>query len=336
MKLKNKIFHGLKSWNQTANKNAANEQTIGLKSRFFGYSIFKNPFLLFKTIKEYSIFNFYCGYTFLPIRLNHHLLYSWLGGSDVFWLKRKKKKVILHFQGCDIRHRFAEPQPVVCETCEIKNKFCTKQNNFRRQSRFRALIKVSDAVCVTTPDLLRYINHGNTHFLPKSIDTKALPKINSTYIKDKLRIVHAPSNRSKKGTDVIIKIVSKHPEKFELILVENKTREELFQIASNAHIAIDQIKIGWYGNFAVEMMAIGVPTIAFINNNLLPIYKEIGCAIINANELNLEKELLTFYQKKDFQDLSSSSINFVEKFHSVISNSQRLHKVYKSLNLEHK
>ena len=55
---------------------------------------------------------------------------------------------------------------------------------------------------------------------------------------------------------------------FELILVEKKTHEEALALYRSADIAIDQVLAGWYGGFAVEMMAMGKPVACYIRERI--------------------------------------------------------------------
>src|SRR5207245_10359825 len=82
-------------------------------------------------------------------------------------------------------------------------------------------------------------------------------------------VTAAPSDRSSKGTSMILDALEQLKSRydFELILVEKKTHEEALALYRSADIAIDQVLAGWYGGFAVEMMAMGKPVACYIRES---------------------------------------------------------------------
>ncbi len=47
-------------------------------------------------------------------------------------------------------------------------------------------------------------------------------------------------------------------------IIENKPNKEAIEIYKKADIVIDQVLVGWYGAFAVEVMKMGKPVAVFI------------------------------------------------------------------------
>src|ERR1700730_2509917 len=74
-------------------------------------------------------------------------------------------------------------------------------------------------------------------------------------------VVHAPSNRNKKGTEDVIRACAALP--VDLDIVEGVTHTEARQRYAAADIIVDQLKVGWYGVFAIEAMAMGKPVVCF-------------------------------------------------------------------------
>lgn len=324
-----RTFHGPKSWNATAEKNAVADRALGIKAETAGYAqLWLNPFRLLKVLIQTDIFNFYAGYTLFPVPINWHWLYRSIAGWDVFLLKALGKKVVMHFQGCEIRDRY-NAQSLVCAHCAIREEFCAPWRSRERRARLNRLAGIADAVAVTTPDLIKYIKAERVHFIPKVYPLVELPPRQAPPLKNVIRIVHAPSHRSKKGTDTIIRVLNKYPEKFELILVENKTREELFELAATAHLAVDQLRIGWYGNFAVEMMMLGLPVVAFISEELNEFSKEIKLPVINQSERFFERSMLELWENRHtLHEIGKQSRDFAMSFHSLDSIAGRLREVY--------
>lgn len=331
-----KIYHGPKSWNQTDEKNAKAERRLGLKSKCYSYmDLLKNPFRLINVLFTSKVFNFYSAYTFFPISTNHPVLFSYFFGLDLFLLAIFKKKIVLHFQGCELRNRYAEVEPKVCDYCAKKDVYCKRSVADSRRSAIKRHFKRVDAVCVTTPDLLNYVDHENKHWIPKVMEiSESYTKVFSDK-KNVIKVFHATTDRTKKGTEKIMEVINKYPEKFELVFAEGKPREEIMRLAKQCDLVIDQLYIGWYGNFSVEMMALGLPVLVNISEDLEQHIKENNIPIINVSENTLENVLLAMYDNQDdFSEIGKKSKLFASKFHSEEEIGLRLKKVYKSIGLQ--
>ena len=150
------------------------------------------------------------------------------------------RKCIIHHHGHDIRYRNENPL-------------------------FTALAK---KILVSTPDLLRY--SPEAVWLPNPVAVSDIPHVGVEEKGDaeSITIVHAPSVRQVKGTEFIEKAVEqlrKEGRKAELVLVENTPHEEAIQLFKKADIVVDQLKMGWYGMFAQECMALGKPVCCYVS-----------------------------------------------------------------------
>jgi glycosyltransferase involved in cell wall biosynthesis len=80
-------------------------------------------------------------------------------------------------------------------------------------------------------------------------------------------VVHAPTHRAVKGSDLVIAAAERlkaEGERFELVLIENMSHADARRAYERADLAVDQLFAGWYGGFAVEMMALGRPVLSYI------------------------------------------------------------------------
>lgn len=78
-----------------------------------------------------------------------------------------------------------------------------------------------------------------------------------------LRIVHAPTNREIKGTDLLTEAVvaaRRDGANIELVLSEHRTWAQTLTLIATADLAFDQPILG-YGSFAVECWGMGLPVI---------------------------------------------------------------------------
>jgi glycosyltransferase involved in cell wall biosynthesis len=77
--------------------------------------------------------------------------------------------------------------------------------------------------------------------------------------------VHAPSNRRKKGTDLIVAACEEVG--VELDIVEGVKHDDAVRRFARADVILDQLNAGWYGLFAIESMALAKPVLAFLNED---------------------------------------------------------------------
>jgi glycosyltransferase involved in cell wall biosynthesis len=208
---------------------------------------------------------------------------------DIPLLKKLGKKVIFHFHGSEIRGKKMHPR-----------------------------IKLADARLVSSPDLLQYALDGI--WIPQPIDLeywKPLPDFNP---EKTLIIIHAPTHRNKKGTDLIlltIQELKKEGYPVELSLIEGKPYESLKSYYQKGDIFMDQILIGTYGNFSIEGMALKKPICVFITDEASRLYPE-ELPVMNTSPDNLKQNLIKLIEDEKLRiDLGEKGRAYVEKYHDV-------------------
>ena len=80
-------------------------------------------------------------------------------------------------------------------------------------------------------------------------------------------VIHAPSIRAKKGTEDVIAACAQLP--VELDLVEGVPHDEARERYARADIAVDQLRAGWHGIFALEAMALGKPVLSYLKPDVV-------------------------------------------------------------------
>jgi len=194
----------------------------------------------------------------------------------------------------------------------------------QKEGRLEKFLKKIDFSFVLNPDLMNYIPPNKGMFLPYIKESWFdFPGIKVKRNNKKFTIVHAPTNREIKGTEEIIRAVSKLKTQFEIdfILVEGLSHEQAKKIYSRADLMIDQLRIGWYGGVAVEAMRMGVPVAVYINqNDLLHVPEDMKSAVDKAfllvNEYNLFEQLAMIIDSAgQYKELLSNSIEYVNQFH---------------------
>lgn len=154
----------------------------------------------------------------------------------------KEKKIILHYHGGDLRRKMS-----------VKDKVFINKQGLK--------------VLVTVPDLLPHLK--NSQWLPIPVPTSdelySPPRKRDD---DVIKIVHSPTGREEKKTEVLIKSVEKLRQKYdvELILIENMSYRDCLRLKKEAHIAFDNIEFGSYAGCSVEAMCHEQPTLVYLNN----------------------------------------------------------------------
>src|SRR5205085_1853684 len=118
----------------------------------------------------------------------------------------------------------------------------------------------ADAQIVGSYDAARWVPEAEV--VPPGIDVSGFTL---TPPSDRTRpvVVHAPSNRAKKGTADVIAACEGLG--VELEIVEGLHHDEARRRYERADIVVDQLRAGWYGLFAIEAMALGKPVVSFLH-----------------------------------------------------------------------
>lgn len=243
-----------------------------------------------------------------------------------------KKKLVVTYNGCDARQKYKrmeQSEICACKYSDCYDGVCNKKRvEENRRKRIEKFCKYGASFFAVNPDLMNFLPE-HAIFLPYTI--AGWDRIRTEYDSRKydrmktIKIVHAPTNRVAKGSDVIISTIEKlqrrFPDKIELCLIENTPYDEALKLYKTADIIIDQIRIGWYGAYAVEAMKMGKPVIAYINEDDLHfIPKEMArdCmqAVISASEYNLEEVLGTLLDNINvLKERNEAQLEFVYKWH---------------------
>lgn len=198
-----------------------------------------------------------------------HYLGSFLRGyRDLELLRALGKPVLFHVHGCDIRDPLwmrSEHRVSACAECPAK---CLTPVKVGLPEALRHV----SATIVATPDLLEFV--PDARYIPNPLDLSALPLPRPGSVPARggpWVVVHAPTDRAIKGTrhlEAAIELLRAEGVPVRLQLLEGLPREQMLRACVEADVAVDQLLIGWFGMFALEMMALGKPVIAYIRPGL--------------------------------------------------------------------
>jgi hypothetical protein len=316
-----RIFHGLYNIAGIPSVMARAERMLGVESTSVCFPA-ANPSYVPDILEEAKfnasdhLFRFtrYAGnYEVFVFHFGHSLTADSL--ADVPLLKANGKKVIFYFHGCDIRQsreNFRNHRFCVCRDC------WPHRCNPNRDLALEVAQRFADAIWVSTPDLLEFVPGAVLFQQPFEVRSVKFRAIREHEREGTIRIVHAPSDRMLKGTKYLVAAVEKLRTAgfdIELLLVENMPREKALECYREADIAVDQLLLGSYGTFAVELMAIGIPTICYLRDDLLTKYAE-PPPIVNADPETIGDVLRDLVgRRSNWPSIAREGRFFAEKFH---------------------
>jgi hypothetical protein len=205
-----------------------------------------------RALREYDIFHFNFGLTFLQVRQLGVVL------DELALVKRAGKTVLMTYQGCDVRPK---------ANCPCRHPECFAGARYRQPAAERVL-RHADRVFFLNPDLRHWL--AGATFVPyASVDPREIQAV-PTPDGPELVVAHAPTDRQVKGTSHVEEAVAELQREglsVRLDLIEGVTRDEVMRRVAEADIIVDQVLIGWYGAFAVEAMALGRPVLAYIRED---------------------------------------------------------------------
>ena len=218
-------------------------------------------------------------------------------------LRALRKKSVFHYLGSDIRGKSRE------------------ELTFGKRA---------NAEIVGSYDAIRWVPEA--HVIPPGLDLREFTPVPPS---DGARplVVHAPSNREKKGTQQVIDACAQLD--VELDIVEGVPHEEARARYARADIVVDQLRAGWHGVFALESMALGKPVITHLKPDVVERSAEgfgIRVPIVPATSDTLVDALRPLIADPALRrEIGAASRAYVEAVHDIDRVADRLLDVYRSL-----
>lgn len=285
------------------------------KRYLYPYYLLKLAFYEMKLLREHNVFHFHTGSSLL---LNF----------DLWILKLLHKKIFVEFHGSEIRD-YSDSEKV--------NPYLQmedfKSGMESRKRRAEKICRYADGVILHDDELIPHLppNAENIYIVPLRIDLRRFVPCFVQTDKEKVCIVHAPSNRKVKGSDQIIDAVEflKGRYDIEFILVENKSQKEAREIYKKADIIVDQLRAGTYGVFAIEGMALGKPVITYISDEMRERLPE-DLPLVSANPDNVQEVLERLVRDGQLRrELGIAGARYVGRYHDCRKNAKMLCEIYK-------
>ena len=266
-----------------------------------------------KSISRHDVFHFNFGQSFLP-RLGSH-------GIDLPLLRAAGKTVVMTYQGCDARQVGYCQKNFSLSCCgqQQGEGLCHPRDDASKANNISYVSRSAHRVFCLNPDLLHVVPQAE--FVPYAAVNPDVVKVVPSEKKAKLKILHAPTNRAVKGTKVIEEAASALEGEFDLewLFIEGIPHQQAMELYKQADLVIDQLRVGWYWAFAVEMMAMGKPVMCYIRQEDLEYIPEQMRNELPLIQVNPENLLATLRANlRDVEGLRKAgqeSRRFVEKWH---------------------
>jgi glycosyltransferase involved in cell wall biosynthesis len=143
-------------------------------------------------------------------------------------------------------------------------------------------------------------------------------------------IIHAPSNRDKKGTRFVIEACAQLP--VELEIVEGVPYDQARRLYERADIVVDQLNAGWHGVFALEAMALGKPVVTFLDPDAVERSAKmfgVRLPIVPASKETLVDALRPLVESPALRrEIGRASRAYVEQVHDIDQIAARLLDLY--------
>ncbi len=212
---------------------------------------------------------------------------------------------------------------------------CYYGSDLRTRGIIKELDEISDLNITSEFDHLAL--KKDLHYLFYPYDISELPVMKESN-SDSVKIIHTPTNRKFKGTEIIIDVIEKvkKERKIEFILHENKSRDYLLQEKSKCDISIDQVggTMGGtgYGKAGLESLGMGLPTITNMSEEYNGWLPENPFVVAN-NGNDLFNKLIELIDNKELRkQLGEAGKQWIKKYHSFESVNNKLYELYRLKN----
>jgi glycosyltransferase involved in cell wall biosynthesis len=246
---------------------------------------------------------------------------------ELYLLKLINKPVFLTYQGDDARQGdYCLEHFEISIATQVDSDYYNSASDGLKRRSINRLAKYADQIYALNPDLL-HVLPSSAKFTPYSnIFLDDWLPIYSQLENRPLRILHAPSHRKVKGTDVLLDALNKLKLQgfdFELLLVEGVSNAEARKIYEKSDFLVDQLFAGWYGGLAVELMALGKPTVVYIRDEdlkFIPAEMKVELPVIRATPHDIQDVLKQIIEmpRQELLAIAQKSRAFVEKWHDPI------------------
>lgn len=272
---------------------------------------------------RYDVIHYYFGqsYVYRAGRVSR------ISFADLKLARRLGRRLFMTLQGCDVRRAGASNRRNAVTMCREGGcgafAQCIAVLDEVRSQLVDEILPLCDRVFYLNPELGHEIAKPNirSDFLPyASCDIRAIRPALPSQRKRPI-ILHAPSDRAIKGSDLIEATLQRLSSRFDFDYraVTGVPHDEALQLYRDADLVIDQIQAGWYGGFAVEVMAMGKPVACYVREEDLahaPAALVADLPVLRIDPRTLEADLGRILAARAcWSQVGQRSRAFVERWH---------------------
>lgn len=274
----------------------------------------------FKALRQFDVFHCHFGYSLLP------------RGLDSYLYKAFGLKCFVEFHGTELRFIYHPERESQYQF--YKGKVPDKRTIQRMRKKLNRLIKHSEGIIIHDYELIPHLPNIRkpVYIVPLRVDIKHIVPHYPPISENKVPvIVHAPSNRGKKGTEQILKLLKEVKGEYQLVLVENVSHEEAMRIYEQADLIIDQVAIGTYGVFSIEAMALGKPLVTYVSTEMQKQFPD-ELPIVCADFTDMKEKVEALIEDAALRNrLGHEGRSYVEKYHDNTVIASHLYEVYEGV-----
>ncbi len=322
---------GLASWCLTNEPNnrqyPVDEQVRGPAEGRLRYEL-QRWRLLGRALRDFDVIHFNFGRTFFPNALQ----------VDLPILKAAGKRIFMTYQGDDARQGdYCLANFEITHATRVPPGYYSAKTDAAKRRSIARVGRYANGIYALNPDLLHVLPE-HAQFLPyANVDLEAWRPVR--WAENPIPVViHAPTHRLVKGTDLILQAaqqLKQEGERFELVLIEGLSRGEARHAYERADLAVDQLFVGWYGGFAVEMMALGKPVLCYLREGdlkFLPPEQRADLPIIPVRPESIATTLKEWLHapRARLQEIGRRSRLYVERWHDPLKIAARLKADYEA------
>jgi hypothetical protein len=190
--------------------------------------------------------------------------------TELGYLQRMGKVVVVHYRGCDVRCRSINtarnPDLNVCQECDYPIGACDTDQQRRKIGVGR---EHADLRFVTTPDLLDFAE-GAEHMpfiAPYGIDPASI--VPAPKPADVFRVVTSSNHPALDGVPYVRDAVTRlaaEGVRIELVEIYRRPFSEALALYRSADLYCGKLRMGYYNNANIESLMLGVPNMCFIRD----------------------------------------------------------------------
>jgi hypothetical protein len=273
-----------------------------------------------RAIRAHDLIHFYFGHSFLPYLL------------DAPWLRRLGKRVVIEFNGSDVRMPSVE---------EGRNPYYPAgmegEDDARASRTLRRWSEITEGhviICDHSLDTFVAPHFEHIHVVGQRVDIRRLTPAPPDPQARRMRVVHAPTHHVAKGSEFVRRAVAELTEAgapIDYVEVHSVSHSRALDIYRSADIIVDQLRLGGHGSFAAESMALAKPVVCYLLPEIEATYPA-DLPIINANPATLRDVLAEWMERpRERHERGLVSRAYAERVHDHRIVARRLMEAYETL-----